>query len=92
MNLLAEFYSQPSIQTLETDQPLPELIPRLWPMLRHTNANVRIATLKMVEKLVGFMAPVLSEAMAHIYQTILIEERDDIREVIIYYYDSYYYF
>ena len=30
MNLLAEFYSQPLIHTLATDQPLPELIPRVF--------------------------------------------------------------
>ncbi len=80
MNLLAEFYSQPGLQNIKTEQPLHELIPRLWPMLRHTSPNVRTATLKTVEKLVGFLAPVLPEAMAHIFQTILIDEREDIIE------------
>lgn len=83
MNLLAEFYSQPTTHAhpLRTDTPLPELIPRLWPMLRHTNPNVRTATLRTAEKLVTFLAPVLSDAMAHVFQEVLVEERDEIREV-----------
>ena len=81
MNLLAEFYSQPLIHTLTTDQPLYALIPRLWPFLRHTNPLVRAAALRMLEKLVQFLTHVLPDAMAHVYQTILVDEREDIRAV-----------
>lgn len=61
MNLLAEFYNQPSLlasltnpssTSISLSLPTHELIPRLWPFLSHSNPLVRTATLKMLERLV----------------------------------------
>lgn len=65
---------------------LAQLSPRLWPFIRHTIASVRLATLKTLAKLlaIGFetvhlwLPAVLSDALSHVFNNLLVEEREDI--------------
>lgn len=76
MNLLAEFYSHGI--SVPTNQE--KLTPRLWPMMRHTIFAVRNSALKTLEKLVAFLSPI-GDALSSIYQAVLLDQRDEIREV-----------
>lgn len=95
MNLLAEFYSFPSVLELSLGQvlqssahPLATLVPRLWPFLRHTIASVRLSALKTFEKLLSmgaqtvrlWLPPILPEALSNVFRNFMLEEKADIIE------------
>eukprot|EP00873_Tetraselmis_striata_P035112 jgi/Tetstr1/455376/TSEL_042208.t1 len=81
MHLLAKLYSDPACQGNRDD--LTDLLPRLWPFLRHTLEPVRLAVLKCLQGVLDaeaspaeWLAPVAPEALALVYQNLLLEERD----------------
>ncbi|XP_077979914.1 TATA-binding protein-associated factor 172-like [Glandiceps talaboti] len=75
-----------------THQSLSELIPRLWPFLRHNISSVRKAALQTLYTLLTteyhmmpcqqWLPPILQDALRHIYQRCILEDKADIVELI----------
>ncbi|VEN44259.1 unnamed protein product [Callosobruchus maculatus] len=90
MGLLASILNVPGSQQLLPQQPLMEVIPRLWPFLSHSTSSVRKATLQTLATLTekpqnGFCiiwnAQILQDALRHVFQRVLIEPNADVRDV-----------
>ncbi|XP_070579939.1 TATA-binding protein-associated factor 172-like [Ptychodera flava] len=73
-------------------QSLTELVPRLWPFLRHNIASVRKSALETLYTLLNaesslaacqeWLSPILQEALRHVYQRCILEDRADILELV----------
>lgn len=84
MGLLAALLSVPKCQTLLRPQPLPIVVPRLWPFLSHNTSSVRRATLQTLFTLTGSQSiewtqDVLQSALRHVFQLILLEPVKEIQ-------------
>ena len=70
----------------EANGELSILVPRLWPFLRHNAPSVRKATLQTLCSLLSrvqnrnqnWVIPILQDALRHIYQRALLEDKQDI--------------
>ncbi|CAG2199104.1 BTAF1 [Mytilus edulis] len=94
MTLLSTMLSHPQSSILNwLTTPLTELVPRLWPFLRHNIASVRKSALETFYTLLTVETPqhpisawlpfILSDALRHIYQRSLLEENSDVLSVVI---------
>ncbi|XP_063444326.1 TATA-binding protein-associated factor 172-like [Mytilus trossulus] len=94
MTLLSTMLSHPQSSILNwLTTPLTELVPRLWPFLRHNIASVRKSALETFHTLLTVETPqhpisawlpfILSDALRHIYQRSLLEENSDVLSVVI---------
>ncbi|KAG8234705.1 hypothetical protein J437_LFUL014321, partial [Ladona fulva] len=90
MGLLAALLSLPDSEKHLGQQPLVEVIPRLWPFLGHNSTSVRKATLQTLFTLTGgandscrveWTVPLLQEAMRHIFERCLLEPSQSILEL-----------
>ena len=96
MMLLAALLSCPtvSMETAGAAGSLTELVPRLWPFLRHSIKSVRSAVLKTLQSLLvardgaaepgvcGWLTPILSDSLRHIYQRFILEPEHSILELV----------
>ncbi|XP_052070007.1 TATA-binding protein-associated factor 172-like [Mytilus californianus] len=94
MTLLSTMLSHPQSSILNwLTTPLTELVPRLWPFLRHNITSVRKSALETFYTLLTVETPqhptsawlpfILSDALRHIYQRSLLEENLDVLSVVI---------
>ncbi|XP_077865248.1 TATA-binding protein-associated factor 172-like [Saccoglossus kowalevskii] len=75
-----------------TNQSLAELVPRLWPFLKHTISSVRKAALETLYTLLTingsqipcsqWLPPILQDALRHVYQRCILEDKEDILELV----------
>lgn len=65
---------------------LVELVPRLWPFLRHSSKSVRCASINLLHTLVNsssdedlrqWLSPICGEALRRLYRNILLESEDE---------------
>ncbi|KAK7502412.1 hypothetical protein BaRGS_00006365 [Batillaria attramentaria] len=83
MTLLSQLLSQPSTHVLGSlSHTLTDLVPRLWPFLRHNIWTVRRAALQTLLTLLTahsgqspWVVPILQDTLRHIYQRSLLEPR-----------------
>lgn len=70
-------------------QPLLQLVPRIWPFLRHGSLAVRLASVTLLDTLVpqkesedenflGWLRPLCGEAMERLFRNILLENNSDV--------------
>ncbi|CAC5413286.1 BTAF1 [Mytilus coruscus] len=94
MTLLSTMLSHPQSSILNwLTTPLTELVPRLWPFLRHNISSVRKSALETFYTLLTVETPqhptsawlpfILSDALRHIYQRSLLEENSEVLSVVI---------
>ena len=93
MDLLAKLFSIPKVlemmtqsATQDEEKSFGELIPRLFPFLRHTIRTVRTAVLRALRTFLGIKqqkgtAWISDRAMRLIFQDVLFEQVDEIREL-----------
>jgi TATA-binding protein-associated factor len=93
MDLLAKLFSIPNVLEMITDSAMHDddksfgvLIPRLFPFLRHTIRTVRMAVLRALRTFLGIKrqkgtAWISDRAMRLIFQNVLFEQVEDIREL-----------
>lgn len=90
MGLLAVILSLREAQSFLPPQPLNEVVPRLWPFLSHSASSVRKATLQTLSTLtaasldgscIKWEAQLLQDALRHVFQRVLIEPFDEVRNV-----------
>eukprot|EP00052_Salpingoeca_macrocollata_P027428 m.260540 g.260540 ORF g.260540 m.260540 type:complete len:1806 (-) comp22741_c1_seq1:25-5442(-) len=90
LRLLATMLSQdvPAVRDTMTQAALENLAPRLWPFFRHTLSSVRMAVLDALRQLVTArtssgsivdIPSVVTSALRHLFQNILLEERGDLQ-------------
>ncbi|XP_069123766.1 TATA-binding protein-associated factor 172-like [Argopecten irradians] len=89
MTLLSTIMSHPRASVLDwLTTPLTELVPRLWPFLRHNIASVRKSALQTFSTLLDiesvqhptniWLPLILQDALRHLIQRSLLEERQDV--------------
>lgn len=95
MDLLAKLFSIPNVLEMITESATHDeeksfgvLIPRLFPFLRHTIRTVRTAVLRALRTFLGIKqqkgtAWISARAMRLIFQNVLFEQVDDIRELAL---------
>lgn len=88
MGLLAALLSLPDSRKYLTPQPLPELLPRLWPFLSHNATSVRKSTLQTLKTLTqrsedcsDWSSELLQTATRHLFQRVLVEPNHEIQEL-----------
>jgi TATA-binding protein-associated factor len=93
MDLLAKLFSFPNVLEMITESATHDeeksfgvLIPRLFPFLRHTIRTVRMAVLRALRTFLGIKqqkgtAWISARAIRLIFQTVLFEQVEDIREL-----------
>lgn len=90
MTLLSQLLAQPAIPALGClMQSLTELVPRLWPFLRHNIVSVRRNALQTLLTLVSasepqqcqWLLPILPDALRHMFQRCLLETQADLLEL-----------
>lgn len=87
-NLFSNIYFTPG----RLSRPLPELVPRLWPFLRHSIASVRHSALQTFHTLLTlpedqqsvqpWLPFILQDALRHIFQRSLLEEKPNITKIL----------
>ncbi|KAK7113585.1 hypothetical protein V1264_012846 [Littorina saxatilis] len=91
MTLLSKLLAQPSTPALgNLSQSLTDLVPRLWPFLKHNIASVRRATLDTMLTLLSssapqlceWVTPILQDAVRHIYQRSLLESSQELLALV----------
>ena len=93
MMLLSAILSCPSVSMEAVGQAgsLTELVPRLWPFLRHSIKSVRSAVLKTLKILLvsrkdkdvcNWLTPILQNSLRHIYQRFILEPERDILKLV----------
>lgn len=87
MCLLASLVSiNLNMQHENTDSNMSELVPRLWPFFKHNITSVRMSSLKTLDiilstsKSTSWLHSIIPEQMRQIYQRIVLEKVDGIRE------------
>jgi TATA-binding protein-associated factor len=95
MDLLAKLFSIPNVLEMITESATHDeeksfgvLIPRLFPFLRHTIRTVRTAVLRALRTFLGIKQQkgttwISARAMRLIFQNVLFEQVDDIRELAL---------
>ncbi|XP_064613763.1 TATA-binding protein-associated factor 172-like [Liolophura sinensis] len=92
MMLLSTLLSYPQGSSVSSlHQPLSELVPRLWPFLRHNITSVRGAALETLHTLLScansqntvttWLAPILPDCLRHVYQRSLLEDNPHVLAV-----------
>jgi TATA-binding protein-associated factor len=91
MKLLAMFYTlsakDATCSAIFFSPSLPQLVPRLWPFLRHNMATVRKSAIETIQKLIinskdcRWIYPLLRDLMCYVFQNIILEVRTDIVEL-----------
>ncbi|XP_041362673.1 TATA-binding protein-associated factor 172-like isoform X2 [Gigantopelta aegis] len=92
MTLLATLLAHPHLAADSVSQSLSELIPRLWPFLRHNIKSVRKAALETFYTLLSaegqqnalqsWLPAVLQDALRHIYQRSLLEHSPELLDLV----------
>ncbi|XP_013387250.1 TATA-binding protein-associated factor 172-like [Lingula anatina] len=91
MTLLSTLLARPQAGESEsTNLSLSELVPRLWPFLRHNITSVRKCVLTTLHILLTserqphatWLIPILQEALRHVYQRVLLEEKAELLDLI----------
>ncbi|XP_056018084.1 TATA-binding protein-associated factor 172-like [Ostrea edulis] len=93
MTLLSTILTNPQASVRDwLSQPLPELVPRLWPFLRHSIASVRHSALQTFHTLLTlpedqqsvqpWLPFILQDALRHIFQRSLLEEKERITLIL----------
>ncbi|KAK3090954.1 hypothetical protein FSP39_016028 [Pinctada imbricata] len=93
MTLLSTILVNPKANILEwMSRPLQDLVPRLWPFLRHSIPSVRLSTLETLHALLslddskhpvaGWLPYILQDTLRHIYQRSLLEEKDGLLRIV----------
>ncbi|CAI9718030.1 TATA-binding protein-associated factor 172-like [Octopus vulgaris] len=83
-------YPEGEESTQSSEHSLVELVPRLWPFLRHNIASVRKASLKTFHTLLNleqnhpknWLLPLLSASLRHIFQRALLESNPEILTLV----------
>ncbi|KAH9489880.1 btaf1 RNA polymerase II, B-TFIID transcription factor-associated, 170kDa [Bulinus truncatus] len=93
MMLLAKLMSHPDTKSSSfLTASLTDLTPRLWPFLRHTIMSVRKAALETFHTILGmkteditcqWLIPIYQDAVRHIYQRSLLEEKAELLPLIV---------
>ncbi|CAL1527403.1 unnamed protein product, partial [Lymnaea stagnalis] len=93
MTLLAKLTSHPTTKSSSfMTALLTELTPRLWPFLRHNIVSVRRAALETFYTLLNmhngevtcqWLIPIYQDAIRHIYQRSILEEKADVLPLIV---------
>ncbi|CAH1794395.1 unnamed protein product [Owenia fusiformis] len=88
MTLLSALLSKP-LQSTSSLSNLQDLVPRLWPFLRHNISSVRRASLDTLHTILcqsgntsDWLPPILLDTLRHIYQRALLEYNDSLLEHI----------
>ncbi|XP_052235352.1 TATA-binding protein-associated factor 172-like isoform X2 [Dreissena polymorpha] len=93
MTLLSTLHGHPRAAIIDRlSKPLSELVPRLWPFLRHNIASVRHSALETILALVNldtqqhpwpsWLGPILHHLLCHIYQRALFETVPEILSLL----------
>ncbi|XP_061168195.1 TATA-binding protein-associated factor 172-like [Saccostrea echinata] len=93
MTLLSTILTNPQASVKDwLSQPLPELVPRLWPFLRHSIASVRQSALETFHTLLTipedqqtiqpWLPFILQDALRHVFQRCLLEEKENIIQIL----------
>lgn len=93
MTLLSTILTNPQASIRDwLSRPLPELVPRLWPFLRHSIASVRHSALQTFHTLLTlpedqqsvqpWLPFILQDALRHIFQRSLLEEKPNITKIL----------